>query len=151
MSCATRFGGCAAAHHSTPTPGWPDVNVLIYAFRQDTAHHAVCKRWLDSVVSGDAQFGVSPRVLSAVARITTNPWIFRQPAPIDEAFAYCNNLPSQPHYKIVRPGERHWSIFMRLCVETGTMGPPIADAWFAALAIERTRVGTKARQSTGRG
>jgi len=61
----------------------PDVNVLIYAFRKDTAHHAVCKLWLDSVVGGDAQFGVSPLVLSAVARITTNPRIFKQPAPID--------------------------------------------------------------------
>jgi uncharacterized protein len=114
----------------------PDVNVLIYAFRKDTAHHAVCKPWLDSVVGGDAQFGMSPLVLSAVARITTNPQIFKQPAPIDEVLGYCDNLLRQPHCEIVRPGKRHWSIFTRLCIETGTTGPRIADAWFAALAIE---------------
>lgn len=50
----------------------PDVNVLIYAFRKDVPQHAVCRPWLDSIVSGDARFGLSTMVLSAVVRITTN-------------------------------------------------------------------------------
>lgn len=114
----------------------PDVNVLIYAFRKDTAQHAVCKPWLDAVVAGDTRFGLSPLALAAVARIATNPRIFRHPSSIGEAFAYCDNLLGQPHCEIVRPGERHWTIFTQLCIETGTRGPRISDAWFAALAIE---------------
>lgn len=114
-----------------------DVNVLIYAFRKDLARHAVCKHWLDTVIRGDAQFGMSPLALSAVARITTNPRAFKHPSTPEEAFAYCDNLLSQPHCEIVQPGERHWEIFRRLCVETGTRGPMMTDAWFAALAIER--------------
>jgi toxin-antitoxin system PIN domain toxin len=113
-----------------------DVNVLIYAFRGDLARHAVCKPWLDRLIIGDAQFGVSPLVLSAVARITTNPRIFQHPSSIDEVFAYCDNLLGQPHCEIVRPGERHWTIFVHLCRATDTRGPRLADAWFAALAIE---------------
>ena len=114
-----------------------DVNVLIYAFRRDCVQHPVCKPWLDSVVAGNAQFGASPLVLSAVARITTNPRVFEQPSAIDEVFSYCDDILRQPHCEIVQPGERHWSIFTRLCIETGTRGPRITDAWFAALAIER--------------
>lgn len=114
----------------------PDVNVLIYAFRSDSARYPVCKRWLDAVIAGDAVFGLSGLVLSAVVRITTNSQIFNQPSRIDEVFAYCNNLLSQPHCEIVEPGERHWTIFERLCVTTGTRGPRVTDAWFAALAIE---------------
>ncbi|MPY75506.1 MAG: PIN domain-containing protein [Alphaproteobacteria bacterium] len=114
-----------------------DVNVLIYAFRKDSVRHAVCKPWLDTIISGDAQFGVSPLALSAVARITTNPRIFKHPSPIEEVLAYCDNLLNQPHCEIVQPGERHWTIFKRLCVEAGMRGPRITDAWFAALAIER--------------
>jgi uncharacterized protein len=113
-----------------------DVNVLIYAFRKDTAHHAVCKPWLDSIVRGDTQFGMSPLALSAVARVTTNPRIFKQPSPTEEVFDYCNNLLNQPHCESVQAGKRHWSIFARLCVETGTSGARVADAWFAALVIE---------------
>lgn len=113
-----------------------DVNVLIYAFRQDMPHHASCRAWLASVIAGDARFGMSPLVLSAVVRITTNPRAFRTPSPTGEAFAFCDNLREQPHAQIVEPGGRHWGIFKRLCTQTGTRGSRISDAWFAALAIE---------------
>jgi toxin-antitoxin system PIN domain toxin len=114
----------------------PDVNVLIYAFRQDTTEHAVCRPWLDSVVSGSARFGMSPLALSAVVRITTNLRIYEVPSTLDEAFGYCQDLLGQPHCQIVEPGERHFEIFKRLCIETSTRGPRVTDAWFAALAIE---------------
>ena len=78
----------------------------------------------------------SPLALSAVARIATNPRIFKRPSPIEEVFAFCDSVLSQPNCEIVQPGERHWKIFTRLCIETGTRGPRMSDAWFAALAIE---------------
>jgi uncharacterized protein len=113
-----------------------DVNVLIYAFRRDSERHDICKPWLGKIVRGDGQFGVSPLVLSAIVRTVTNPRIFVHPSPVEEAFAFCDNLLNQPHCEIVRPCERHWTIFRRLCLETGTRGARVSDAWFAALAIE---------------
>jgi toxin-antitoxin system PIN domain toxin len=115
----------------------PDVNVLIYAFRKDTPHHAICRQWLNAIVESDAQFGVSPLSLSAAARISTSPRIFKAPSPLSEIFAFCDNLVSQPHCEKVEPGERHWDIFRRLCADTDTRGPRMTDAWYAALAIER--------------
>jgi uncharacterized protein len=85
---------------------------------------------------GDARFGLSPSVLAAVVRITTNPRAFREPNAIEESFAFCTNLIEQPHCQIVEPGERHWDIFEELCVAAETHGPRVTDAWFAALAIE---------------
>jgi toxin-antitoxin system PIN domain toxin len=114
----------------------PDVNVLIYAFRADGAQHDVCKGWLDSVVSDDARFGISKLALSAVVRITTNARIFREPSTVEEAIGFCGDLLGQPHCEAVEPGDRHWSIFTRFCVEAGIRGPLVTDAWFAALAIE---------------
>ena len=114
----------------------PDVNVLIYAFRKDVPQHAVCRPWLEAVVTGDTRFGLSPSVLSAVVRITTNPRAYKMPSAIEEAFRFCDNLIGQPHCQIVEPGERHWDIFERLCIETDTRGARVTDAWFAALAIE---------------
>lgn len=116
---------------------FPDVNVLIYAFRRDTPHHALCRDWLVRTVSGEARFGLSPLVLSAVVRITTNPRIFRTPSTIAETFGFCDDLLAQPHCEIVVPGARHWDIFQRLCIETETRGARVSDAWFAALAIEQ--------------
>jgi hypothetical protein len=114
----------------------PDVNVLIYAFRQDVPQHSLCYAWLKSVVDGEARFGVSPLALSALVRITTNPRSYRTPSTLAEAFRFCEYLRRQPHCQLVEPGERHWSIFERLCIETDTRARRITDAWFAALAIE---------------
>jgi uncharacterized protein len=114
----------------------PDVNPLIYAFRSDAPHHAVSRGWLASVLSGEAAFGMSPVALAAVVRITTNRTAFPDPSQPDEAFRFCDYLLTHPNCQIVEPGERHWDIFRRLCIETNTRGRRITDAWFAALAIE---------------
>jgi uncharacterized protein len=114
----------------------PDVNVLIYAFREDLPQHALCRRWIAAVVSSDARFGLSPLVMGAVVRITTNPRAFITPSAIEEAFGFCEDLLGQPHCQVVEPGDRHWDIFRRLCIETDIRGPRVTDAWFAALAIE---------------
>ena len=114
----------------------PDVNVLIYAFREDLPQHALCRRWIAAVVSSDARFGLSPLVLGAVVRITTNPRAFRTPSASEEAFGFCQDLLGQPHCQVVKPGDRHWDIFRRLCIESDTRGSRVTDAWFAALAIE---------------
>lgn len=114
----------------------PDVNILIYAFRQDAAHHAVCNSWLTEVVAGDARFGLSPLTLSALIRITTNTRSYRNPSTLAEAFSYCDYLTNQPNCQLVEPGEKHWTIFKRLCLATDTRGSRVSDAWFAALAIE---------------
>lgn len=114
----------------------PDVNVLIAAFRRDLPQHAVCRPWLVQIVSGEARFGLSTLVLSAVVRITTNGRVFKSPSRIEEALAFCHNLLAQPHCQPIEPGERHWDIFCNLCTEADVRGPRVSDAWLAALAIE---------------
>ncbi len=114
----------------------PDVNVLIYAFRQDVPQHAICRPWLDRIIQSDTRFGVSPLALGAVVRITTNPRTYVTPSTIEEAFGFCEDLLGQPHCQVVEPGDRHWNIFRQLCVNTDTRGPRVTDAWFAALSIE---------------
>jgi uncharacterized protein len=114
----------------------PDVNVLIYAFRQSDPHHTLCNSWLTGIVAGEERFGVSPLALSALVRVTSNQHSFRDPSTLTEAFAFCNYVMGQPNCQLVEPGERHWNIFQRLCIETDTRGPRVTDAWYAALAIE---------------
>jgi uncharacterized protein len=114
----------------------PDVNPLVYAFRPDAPEHAVTRSWLTSVLSGDAAFGMSPLALAAVVRITTNRAAFTAPSRQEEAFAFCDYLLAHPNCQVVTPGDRHWDIFRRLCIETNMRGSRVTDAWFAALAIE---------------
>jgi toxin-antitoxin system PIN domain toxin len=114
----------------------PDVNVLIYAFRRDDPHHTLCNAWLTGVVADEGRFGVSPLALAALIRVTTNQRSYRNASTLSEAFTFCDYLLNQPNCQVVEPGDRHWSIFARLCRQTNTRGPRVTDAWFAALAIE---------------
>jgi toxin-antitoxin system PIN domain toxin len=114
----------------------PDVNVLIYAFRQDAPYHRLCRPWLERVLEGDERYAMSRLALSALVRITTHARPLVTPSTLEEAFGFCEYLTDQPHCQIVEPGERHWGIFKRLCVDTKTRGRRATDAWFAALAIE---------------
>jgi uncharacterized protein len=113
-----------------------DVNVLIAAFRNDAPQHSVCRAWLDGVMRSEARFGVSLFALAAVVRVTTSTRLPKIPSSTIDAFGFCDDLLAQPHCQIVEPGERHWDILKRLCVETNTRGPLVTDAWYAALAIE---------------
>jgi toxin-antitoxin system PIN domain toxin len=113
-----------------------DVNVLVHAFRKDATDHARCRAWLDSVVNGDSRFGLSPQVLAGVVRVVTHPRVFVQPSGLDETLAYADLLLGLPHAVIVQPGDAHWRVFRRLCVDADARGNMVPDAWFAALAIE---------------
>ena len=82
----------------------PDVNVLVHAFRSDSPDHEVCRMWLDSVVNGEARYGMSPQVLSGVVRVTTHPKVFVRRSGLDEVLRFCNVLLAQPHCGVVQPG-----------------------------------------------
>ena len=113
-----------------------DVNVLIYAHREDSPHHAVCHRWLLETVSRDAPFGLSDAVLAGVVRVATHPKIFKQPSRLEVVLAFVEGLLRQPNAIMVRPGARHWEIFSRLCRDSAVRGNLVADTYLAALAIE---------------
>jgi toxin-antitoxin system PIN domain toxin len=114
----------------------PDVNLLIYAFRQDVPEHSTSRAWLDHVISGDARFALSKLTLSALVQVTTNPRSYPVASTLEDAFGFCDDLLTQPHCQFIEPRERHWHIFQKLCIETSTRGPDVTDAWYAALAIE---------------
>ncbi len=114
----------------------PDVNVLVYAHREDSPHHAGCRAWLEAVVNGDEAFGLSELVLSGFVRVVTHPKVFAVPTPLADALQFTEQLRGLPHCMPVAPGRRHWDIFCRLCVEAGAKGNLVPDAYLAAMAIE---------------
>lgn len=114
----------------------PDVNVLVYAHREESLHHDRYATWLIDLAGGPEPFAVSEFTLHDFLRVVTNPRIFVPPTSMVDAFQFIDNLVSRSICSLIRPGPNHWSIFRRLC-ETGTVkGKLVADAVHAALAIE---------------
>ncbi|MBM3290130.1 MAG: type II toxin-antitoxin system VapC family toxin [Candidatus Hydrogenedentes bacterium] len=114
----------------------PDVNVLVYAHREETANHDVCRKWLEDVLNGDEAYAISDLVLSGFVRIVTHPKVFKRPSSIGDALAFVEQVRDQPNCVRIEPGSRHWDIFKRLCLETGVKGNLAPDAYLAAMAIE---------------
>jgi uncharacterized protein len=113
-----------------------DVNVLVYAHREDAVDHRRFRKWLEARLAQPEPFGIAEIVLSGFLRVVTHPRIFHPPTPLATAIAFCRSLLDQPNAMVVRPGERHWQIFTDLCTRAGARGNLIADAFLAALAIE---------------
>ena len=114
----------------------PDVNVLVYAFREELPEHEGCRRWLEATIGADAAFSLFDLVLSGFLRVVTHPRVFKTPAPLDAALGFVNELRAQPNCVLVYSGPRHWDIFESLCRRSGAKGSLVADAYLAALAIE---------------
>ena len=94
-----------------------DVNVLVYAHREELALHEACRRWLEETLGADAAFGIFDAVLSGFVRVVTHPRVFNTPSLLEMALAFANAVREHPNRVRVQPGPRHWSIFERLCRE----------------------------------
>lgn len=114
----------------------PDVNVLVYAHREDAVRHGEYRAWLESVLNSDSSFGLSSLVLSGFLRVVTHPRVFRDPTPLGVALKFAGGLRDHRNVVMIDPGDRHWNIFERLCQAVAARGNLVADAYLAALAIE---------------
>jgi len=113
-----------------------DVNICIYAIREDSVDHSAYRTWVGGLLTGEEPVGMSELVLSGVIRLLTNHRVFQQPSTTTQALEVCNSLRAAPAAIPVRPGPRHWGLFDSLCTQVGAKANTVPDAYHAALAIE---------------
>lgn len=113
-----------------------DVNLLVYAHREDAERHAEYRAWLQNALSAPSGVAVSDLVLSGCLRIITHPRIFERPTPLAVALDFVEDFRSRPEVKVLGPGPKHWEIFINLCRKGEAKGNLVPDAYHAALAIE---------------
>lgn len=114
----------------------PDVNILLYAFREESDRHEEYRIWLERALSGADRVALFEPVLAAVLRIATHPAIYRTPAPRQAVEAFLDACLGGPAAVALRAGERHWTVFRELCARVDAKGNLIQDAYLAALALE---------------
>ena len=114
----------------------PDVNVLVYAHREESSQHKKYAAWVTTLATGREPFALSEPVMQGFVRIVTNPKIFSPPSTVKQAFQFLDALSQRPNCTLLRPGSQHWDIFRQLCETDSLRGKLVADAAHAALAIE---------------
>ena len=99
-----------------------DVNILVYAHREDTPHHLQYRKWLEDVMNDHSAYGFSELVLSGFLRVVTHPKIFVEPSSLESALAFVHQLRNQSNAVCVNANSAHWRIFNKLIVETQACG-----------------------------
>lgn len=113
-----------------------DVNVLVYAHREDVRDHPAYREWVESIINGHVKYGLSELVLSGFIRVVTHPRIFETPSSLAQALAFANQIKSSGQAICIAPGPRHWAFFLQCVEDTNATGNAVADAYHAALAME---------------
>jgi toxin-antitoxin system PIN domain toxin len=113
-----------------------DVNILIYAHREDQEHHGYYHSRLQAAIAQAPAFGVTPFVAGGFVRIVTQDRFPNGPTPLPQALAVIESLMQLPHSHWITPGARHWELVSSLCRASRLIGKGVADAQHAAVAIE---------------
>jgi len=113
-----------------------DANILLYAEDYLQSRHQQARAWWDSQLSGTGVVCLCWTVLSAFIRIGTNPRVFEHPLSLEQALARVQSWLDQPCTRVVRPTERHWTVFKQVLMDGQAVANLVTDAHLAALAIE---------------
>jgi toxin-antitoxin system PIN domain toxin len=114
----------------------PDVNIFVYAQREEMPTHAWAKTWLESALNSAELVGVFDPILASFLRITTNRRIFKTPTPLPLALSFVETIRAAPMARPLVEVANHWEIFARICRQINAVGDDIPDAYIAALAIQ---------------
>lgn len=113
----------------------PDVNVLIHAFRTDTADHETYAEWLAAAVSDD-QLGIADTITSGFVRIVTHPRIFAEPTPTLAALEFIDAIAARPRATWLHQGAEPWHRLRQIARDdSGVRGNLVPDAHIAALCL----------------
>ena len=114
-----------------------DVNVLVYAFRQDSVKHEECRDWLNKQIRDRNGLVLIDIVLVGFLRICTHSKIFQEPSSISEVTNFLAVMISNQNVNLTSSTPETWHTFSRILDKTNVQGNKISDAWLAAISIER--------------
>jgi toxin-antitoxin system PIN domain toxin len=112
-----------------------DTNVLVYAHRDDSPHHAPARAALTSLISTRRSWAVPWPCLHEFLAIVTHPRIYRPPADIATAIGAVNDLLSLPGATTIAEATDHLRIMEELTRSGTVVGPRIHDARIAAICL----------------
>ena len=115
----------------------PDVNILVHAWRAESADHARARAWLEDAAGPGEGLGLVDQVAAGAIRVLTQR-VSGLGADINEILLRVDELRAAPGVTIIRPRQNHWAIFSSLCRELSATGNLIPDCYLAALAMENT-------------
>lgn len=113
-----------------------DTNVLVYAHRAETEHHAAAAKALTALAEGPSHWAIAWPCIYEFLRIITHPRVFDPPLPARDAVESVESILDSPSLVMLGEGPTHRSHLRRAVVEGGASANLMHDAHIAALLSE---------------
>lgn len=112
-----------------------DTNVLVYAHRADSPHHAPASEVLRSLAAGRGTWAIPWPCLHEFLAVVTHPRIYRPPTAPVVAVEAVQSLLALPNLRLLSETTDHGAILGRLLQTAGVVGPKVHDARIAAICL----------------
>jgi uncharacterized protein len=114
----------------------PDVNVLVYAARNDVPEGARYREWLERELAGPEPVALVTPVLAGFLRVVTNPRIFTRPSSLDDALRFVAAVRCAPAAVSPALSERLADLLVGVCRRASATADHVPDALLAAVALD---------------
>jgi toxin-antitoxin system PIN domain toxin len=113
-----------------------DTQILVYAHRAESTHHARARAAIVSLAEGRAEWVLPAQVLHEFFGIVTHPKIYDPPSTVAQAWQQIHAWLASPSVVVVGEGPRHFETLERLVRAHGVRGPRVHDARIAAICLD---------------
>jgi uncharacterized protein len=113
-----------------------DTNILVYARREETTHHADAKSILHELAEGDEPWALPWPCVYEYLRVVTHPRVFDPPTELEAALEDLESLMESPSLVLLGEGPSHFGHLAQSVREGNARGNLAHDAHIAALAVE---------------
>ncbi len=111
----------------------PDVNMLLYAYDENSKFHIAAKEWLENVLLEEEVF-FSWHTITGFLRIATNPRILLNPVPLADAVETVNSWLERENTHLVFLEKKNWPLFAKMLIDGQANANLVMDAHLAAMA-----------------
>ena len=114
-----------------------DANILLYALYQDAfpeyekAHH-----WLEQFIKSQEHFAIPAVVEMTVARIATNPKIFKKPLGFRKIGDYFSQFKKALGYITMMETAELWELYYKHNKDHASSPSDVVDSYLAVIAIK---------------
>ena len=112
-----------------------DTNVLVYAHRADSPHHAEAAARVRGLAEGRARWAIPWPCVHEFLAIVTHPRIYDPPSTLEQALRQVDAWLASPSLTLLGESSTHWDDLRSLLLRSKTVGPRVHDARVAALCI----------------
>jgi toxin-antitoxin system PIN domain toxin len=113
-----------------------DTNVLVYARRAESVHHAAARALIAKFAEGTTPWGLPWPVVYEFVRVVTHTRVFDPPSPLDAVLDDLESLLASPSLTMLGEGPAHVRHMSEQLREGAAAGNLAHDAHIAALLVE---------------